>query len=378
MPSKLSFKLWRLSRSVSYQSCFLTVQNTCRYNGGRQRSTIEGASFTSVCQSSSNPRGATNTMAARLSEAELTQLSHEDLLKEVIKYRDMYDRERRRSCSYQEELRVTKEQNLAVQKQVEQEEEFITNKLMKRLDQLKREKQTLVNEVEQEEEYLTNNLQKRLEKLNREKGDLENKLEMEQEYITNRLQKKLDELTSEKLKLQLEKVNLENQLEAEQEYIVHKLQKQVEKLASEKRGLQREKSDLQRQVSDLGASVEKLNREKVQLENSLEMEEEGIVNRLQRQLEHMTSNFKLLESRLESRGISLKDLGPFVVDSSTEWVYGRSPSRSGDYLRVGSRRERSLSGSSTSSLRHDMLRPEALKEIGVHPEVHLKPSPTAL
>ena len=33
------------------------------------------------------------------------------------------------------------------QKQAEQEEEFIVNKLMKRLDQLKREKQVLANEV---------------------------------------------------------------------------------------------------------------------------------------------------------------------------------------------------------------------------------------
>ena len=33
------------------------------------------------------------------------------------------------------------------QKQAEMEEEFIVNKLMKRLDQLKREKQVLANEV---------------------------------------------------------------------------------------------------------------------------------------------------------------------------------------------------------------------------------------
>lgn len=39
------------------------------------------------------------------------------------------------------------------------------NKLSKRLNQLKREKQNLANEVEQEEEYLVNNLQKRLSKV---------------------------------------------------------------------------------------------------------------------------------------------------------------------------------------------------------------------
>jgi len=40
-----------------------------------------------------------------------------------------------------------------------------TNKLMKRLEQLKREKQALATEVEQEEEMITNTLQKKLEKV---------------------------------------------------------------------------------------------------------------------------------------------------------------------------------------------------------------------
>lgn len=64
--------------------------------------------------------------------------------------------------------------------QVEQEEELIANKLMKRLELLKREKQSLAREVEQEEEYLTNNLQKRMFRLGHEKADLENRLEAEQ------------------------------------------------------------------------------------------------------------------------------------------------------------------------------------------------------
>jgi coiled-coil domain-containing protein 6 len=83
---------------------------------------------------------------------------------------------------------------------------------MKRLEQLKQEKQALANEVEQEEEFLTNNLQKRLERvrcclqlvllpatehvpagqqLNKEKVDLENRLEAEQEYIVNKLRKQV-------------------------------------------------------------------------------------------------------------------------------------------------------------------------------------------
>jgi coiled-coil domain-containing protein 6 len=56
---------------------------------------------------------------------------------------------------------------------------------------------------------------------------MENQLEAEQEYIVNKLQKKLEALNNEKTKLHNDKVQLEMQLEAEQEYIVNKLQKQV-------------------------------------------------------------------------------------------------------------------------------------------------------
>ncbi len=49
--------------------------------------------------------------------------------------------------------------------------------------------------------------------------------------------------------LNKEKVDLENQLEAEQEYVVNKLQKQLEGLAKEKMHLQQEKLELRRQVT---------------------------------------------------------------------------------------------------------------------------------
>lgn len=44
----------------------------------------------------------------------------------------------------------------------EQEEEFISNKLLKHITGLKKEKGELLVQVEQEEEYLTNMLQKKL------------------------------------------------------------------------------------------------------------------------------------------------------------------------------------------------------------------------
>jgi coiled-coil domain-containing protein 6 len=56
----------------------------------------------------------------------------------------------------------------------------------------------------------------------------------------------------------------------------------------------------------------------VALENTLEMEEENIVNRLQRQLEQLMSNYRVLEQRLEARGLSLRDIGMQPHELPTE------------------------------------------------------------
>lgn len=53
-------------------------------------------------------------------------------------------------------------------------------------------------QVEQEEEYMTNTLVKKLEQVRREKIDLENQLEQEEEFITNKLQKQLMSVMNEK------------------------------------------------------------------------------------------------------------------------------------------------------------------------------------
>lgn len=73
---------------------------------------------------------------------------------------------------------------------------------MKRLDDLKKEKEQLARQVEMEEENITNKLQKKLEKVKQEKVTLENLLEQEQEYIVNKLQKQLGALHEEKRALE--------------------------------------------------------------------------------------------------------------------------------------------------------------------------------
>ncbi|CAK0787528.1 hypothetical protein CVIRNUC_010748 [Coccomyxa viridis] len=244
----------------------------------------------------------------------------ETLRNDLQRARQELEQERRKSNGLVQALQREKEQHFNIQQQIEQEEEHIANRLLKRLDQLKQEKQVLATECEIEEEYLVNNLQKRIGTLHQEKTQLEQSLGV--------LQRKLEELRFEQGKMAHEKEVLENQLEAEQEYIVHKLQKQAAHIAAERQALQLEKTDLKRQVGELTLAVSRLGNEKVALEQSMEMEEEGIVNRLQRVIEGVMARNKVLEACLESHGVNVKDLHPPPVDMSTELCYSIPASRS--------------------------------------------------
>lgn len=155
---------------------------------------------------------------------------------------------------------------------------------------------------------------------------------------------------------------------------------QVDRLHSEKACLQKEKTELQRTVTELGSSIDKMHRDKVALESQMEMEEEGIVNRLNRspdssaqvqeakasmlylsvatyicvyaclalthcvlppvivfsvigschqladngescrQLDAVMSNMQALEGKLEAKGINVKELGPLPYDYPSEYV----------------------------------------------------------
>ncbi|RKP12785.1 hypothetical protein BJ684DRAFT_16763 [Piptocephalis cylindrospora] len=92
------------------------------------------------------------------------------------------------------ENQLLRQQTVDMQLSAEQEEEAISNRLLRHIAELKREKNDLLTQVEQEEEYMTNTLQRKLSKLQQEKVDIENALEQEQEAIVNRLQKQLDAL----------------------------------------------------------------------------------------------------------------------------------------------------------------------------------------
>lgn len=234
-------------------------------------------------------------------------------------------RERARAGSYAEEIRALKQRSLEAQSAVEREEEFLTNALMKKLEQVNSEKREMLMRVEQEEEFLTNSLQKRLDRVVREKHELEVQMAMvtmhaaeaasvrdeTRRYASNaktlnapgvsedELREKQDALELERARLLKEKVDLERALEAEQEAIVNKLTKQTSGLRLEKDSLRHEREELRRQVESLLSDKIRLHREKVQLENTLEQEEENIVNRLQTQMLELYRRNRILQKRLE-------------------------------------------------------------------------------
>ncbi|KAM7408513.1 hypothetical protein PAMA_002305 [Pampus argenteus] len=145
----------------------------------------------------------------------------------------------------QEENRDLRKASVTIQARAEQEEEFISNTLFKKIQALQKEKETLAVNYEKEEEFLTNELSRKLMHLQHEKAELEQHLEQEQEFQVNKLMKKIKKMENETISKQLtleqlrrEKIDLENTLEQEQEALVNRLWKRMDKLEAEKRILQ--------------------------------------------------------------------------------------------------------------------------------------------
>ncbi|KAG0228818.1 hypothetical protein BGW41_003267 [Actinomortierella wolfii] len=116
---------------------------------------------------------------------------------QIKKLQHEVDVERGHATILRHDNQVLRQKNVNLHAVAEQEEENISNRLLKRISGLKKEKGELMLQVEQEEEYLTQTLQKKLQQLQKEKIDMENALEQEQEYIVNRLQKQLEALRME-------------------------------------------------------------------------------------------------------------------------------------------------------------------------------------
>lgn len=194
--------------------------------------------------------------------------------------RELLVLERQRTAALELEVRTLREALVQMGESTEFEEERIANRLIKRLHELKAEKEKLALEVEREEELLTNSLQKKLLQLRKEKVDLENKLENEQEYIVNRLHKQLEAAKGEKERL-------------------------LQELSSEDAGVRKA----------LESQVARILSEKVHLENELEQEQEFLVNRLQKQLAGMQHEKRRIERKLAKDNLLLLDQLQAKVDA---------------------------------------------------------------
>ena len=87
-------------------------------------------------------------------------------------------------------------------------------------------------------------------------------------------------------------------MESETEFVGNRLQRQVDQLAKEKKTLAKERERLREKIQRLHGEGEKLRREKVAIEHSLETEEENIVNKLQAQIQKLLQQNVLLERKL--------------------------------------------------------------------------------
>ncbi|GAV06632.1 hypothetical protein RvY_16588 [Ramazzottius varieornatus] len=197
------------------------------------------------------------------SSREQTQRLIERLQQENRVLKMELDTQKHRIKALQDENKSLRQQSVMIQAKAEQEEEYISNTLMKKIQVLKQEKETLAQNYEQEEECLTNDLSRKLLKLQREKVELESTLEREQEGLVNKLNRKVVKLEQDIQNkqhsletLRREKGELENSLEQEQEGLVNKLWIRMNKLEAEKRNLQHrlENSAGQKTAMDLSSS----------------------------------------------------------------------------------------------------------------------------
>ena len=98
-------------------------------------------------------------------------------------------------------------ESVNMQVKAEQEEEFISNTLFKKIKELKKEKETLANNYEREEEFLTNDLSRKLQQIRDEKQSLEQSLEQEQASQISQLMKRINRLEAETANKQYTLVN---------------------------------------------------------------------------------------------------------------------------------------------------------------------------
>ncbi|KAJ8248551.1 hypothetical protein GJAV_G00243210 [Gymnothorax javanicus] len=210
-------------------------------------SDTDGAGSTSAAPQSATPSSTSSKPGIVISPFRLEELTNRlaSLQQENKVLKIELETFKLKCKALQEENRDLRKASVTIQARAEQEEEFISNTLFKKIQALQKEKETLAINYEKEEEFLTNELSRKLMQLQHEKAELEQHLEQEQEFQVNKLMKKIKKLENDTISKQLtleqlrrEKIDLENTLEQEQEALVNRLWKRMDKLEAEKRILQ--------------------------------------------------------------------------------------------------------------------------------------------
>ena len=114
--------------------------------------------------SSTSPAGAVGNSTSGGNNPSLDRLEQEN---RVLKIE--IDTLKLRIKSLTEENKSLRRASVSIQAKAEQEEEYISNTLLKRIQVLKKEKETLALNYEHEEECLTNDLSRKLNQLRAEK-----------------------------------------------------------------------------------------------------------------------------------------------------------------------------------------------------------------
>ncbi|MCP9266017.1 Coiled-coil domain-containing protein [Dirofilaria immitis] len=220
-----------------------------------------------------------------ISDQELISLYEERIPRSSVKYDDVLTKAiflLKEKTRVEEEITGLRARNESLQQlnktirekafhaKAEQEEEFISNMLLKRIQKLKNDKEALALKYEQEEEFLTNDLTR---KLSQEHGLSSCKMLWETLlFFTVQLQNERDELAG--------------QVEAEQSWVVDTLLVKIRKLEAE--------------ISANHTALEQLRREKVDLENALEHEQESLFNTLGKRMDQLEAE-KGLSLRMQAR-----------------------------------------------------------------------------
>jgi len=121
---------------------------------------------------------------------------------EIAQLKASLIRERQRRVNAESQNLSLRRESARAQVAVEEEEEAIANRLMKRLSELKQEKEQIARASESDSEWVTNSLTARLEELRKQKSDVIAAAEAENEFIVNRLNKELEALRIEKNELE--------------------------------------------------------------------------------------------------------------------------------------------------------------------------------